>query len=88
MKNVSEEMDEEYWRRMLSQGSKLYGENVNSVTEILLQNRGWIFEIPQDEHVILLCSGGMDSAVLIDLIIRKWNCKVIILYFERNAKNT
>jgi len=29
----------------------------------------------------------MDSTILIDLIIRRWNCKVILLYFKRNSKN-
>jgi len=80
-------MDEEYWRKLLDQGGKFYGENIDSIKSLLLQNRGYISEIPRDEYVILLLSGGMDSSMLIDIIIREWNCKVILLYFKRNSKN-
>jgi len=80
-------MNEEYWQRLLAQNSKLYGQNVNSIEAILVENRGYLREIPQDEHVILIFSGGMDSTILIDTIIRKWNCKVILLYFKRKSKN-
>jgi len=80
-------MNEEYWRRLLDQGSKFYRENIEVIKDILLQNRGYITEIPRDECVILLLSGGMDSTMLIDIVIRKWNCRVILLYFRRISKN-
>ncbi|MHA1478640.1 MAG: hypothetical protein ACTSPU_10615, partial [Promethearchaeota archaeon] len=80
-------MNEEYWQRLLAQNSKLYGQNVNSIEAILVENRGYLRDIPQDEHVILIFSGGMDSTILIDVIIRKWNCKVILLYYKRKSKN-
>ncbi len=73
-------MSEKYWRRMLAQGGKLYWANVKAIRNILIENRGYVVEIPEDEYVILLCSGGMDSVILIDLIIRKWNCNVILIY--------
>ncbi len=80
-------MNEEYWRRLLAQSSKLYGKNVESIEAILVENRGYIREIPRDEYVILIFSGGMDSTILIDVIIREWNCKVILIYFKRKSKN-
>lgn len=80
-------MGEKYWRRMLAQSGKLYWANVKAIKNILIENRGYVVEIPKDEYVILLCSGGMDSVILIDLIIREWNCKVILIYFKRNSKN-
>ena len=80
-------MTEEYWRQQLEKGGKLYGTNIESLKTILLENRGYIHEIPREETVVLLFSGGMDSTILIDLIIRKWNCKIILLYFRRNSKN-
>ncbi|GAH94103.1 unnamed protein product, partial [marine sediment metagenome] len=43
----------------MGQNSKLYGQNVNSIEAILVENRGYLKEIPQDEHVILIFSGGM-----------------------------
>ena len=80
-------MNEEYWRRILVQSSKLYGKNVELIEAILIENRGYIREIPRDEYVILIFSGGMDSTILIDVIIREWNCKVILIYYKRNSKN-
>jgi 7-cyano-7-deazaguanine synthase in queuosine biosynthesis len=72
---------------MLALNGKLYWANVKKIQDILILNRGYIKETPKDEYVLLLCSGGMDSTILIDMVIRYWNCKVIIVYFQRNAKN-
>ena len=80
-------MSEQYWRRLLEQNGKLYRQNVNSIKLILNENRGFVAEIPTNEYVLLLFSGGMDSTILVDLIVRKWNCKIILLYFRRNARN-
>lgn len=80
-------MNEEYWRNLLVQNSKLYGKNVNSIEAIIVENRGYIREIPRDEYVILIFSGGMDSTILIDIIIRQWNCKVVLLFYKRKSKN-
>jgi len=80
-------MNEEYWQRKLAQNFKVYGKNVNLVEAILIENRGYIREFPQDEYVVLMFSGGMDSTMLIDVVIRKWNCKVILLYYKRKSKN-
>lgn len=80
-------MNEGYWRKLLVQNSKLYGKNVNSIEAILVENRGYIREIPRDEYIILIFSGGMDSTILIDVIIKQWDCKVILLYYKRKSKN-
>ena len=79
--------DEEYWKNIIHQSNKLYKENTTAIKKILINNRGYVYEIPRDEYVILLYSGGLDSSILIDMLIRKWNCKVILLYFKRGAKN-
>ena len=71
-------MNEEYWKRLLNQNAKLYWENVESLKNILIQNRGYITEIPRDEYVILLLSGGMDSSLLIDIIIRNYGAYCVI----------
>ncbi len=68
-------------------GNHLYPENVEVIKKMLRHNRGYVFEIPREETVILLCSGGMDSVVLADKIVRDWDCKVIFLYFQREARN-
>jgi 7-cyano-7-deazaguanine synthase in queuosine biosynthesis len=78
---------EDVWKRLLTQGGQQYKENVKKVKELLLANRGYIVEVPKDEYVIILYSGGMDSTIMIDLVIRQFNCKVILIYFRRDAKN-
>jgi len=78
---------EDHWCKLLSQGGKRYKENVEAIKQILIENRGYVNEIPRDEFVILLFSGGMDSTILIDILIREWNCKLILLYFRRDSKN-
>lgn len=80
-------MDEEYWRRMLELNGKSYQRNRELLKDFLIKNRGYLFEKPIDEIVIVLFSGGMDSATLINLIIKTWNVKVILLFFRRDAKN-
>lgn len=72
---------------MLNLYGKSYNKNMELLQDFLKLNRGYIFEKPLDEMVIILCSGGMDSTILIDLVIKNWNSKVIIIYFERDSKN-
>ncbi|MBD3253704.1 MAG: hypothetical protein GF383_01350 [Candidatus Lokiarchaeota archaeon] len=80
-------MGKDYWKRMLLRGGENYSQNLELIKSILKENRGYVIEAPIDEYIILLFSGGMDSTILIDIIIRTWNCKVILLYFKRNSRN-
>lgn len=58
------------------------------VEAILMARRGFIFEPPKNENVVLLASGGLDSTVTVDLIIREWNVKVYPLFIKRSARAT
>jgi len=80
-------MNEGYWKRQYDLNEGKYDRNLEAVSAILIDNRGYIFEDPVDETVIVMCSGGMDSITLVDVAVQKWNCKVIMLYFRRDAKN-
>jgi len=79
--------DEKYWKRQLNYHGKNYQTNLEAIKQILIKNRGYVYEVPHEEIVIILFSGGMDSAILIDLVIKKWKCKVILIHFLRDAKN-
>jgi len=80
-------LNEEYWQKMLNLYGKYYKRNVEFLQNFLKLNRGYIFERALDETIIILCSGGMDSTILIDLVIKNWNSNVIIIYFKRGSKN-
>jgi len=74
------------WKTYFEQNIKIGHQNEHKVFNLLQDIKGK-YEIPYQEYVILLFSGGMDSTCLFDLIIQQWGCKVIPLYFVRNAKN-
>lgn len=80
-------MDENYWRKFLDLYGKYYKRNIELLQKFLILNRGYIFEKPYEEVVMVLCSGGMDSTTLVDLVIKSWNSKVIMTYFKRDSKN-
>lgn len=79
--------DEEYWFKMLKLNALGYDWRINQIKQILVEKRGYVFEKPLGEYVIILFSGGMDSTTLIDMVIKKWNSKVIPVYFRRGSRN-
>ncbi len=80
-------MSEEYWFKQLKINGTGYPDRVDDVKRILINARGYVFEKPVNEHVIVLFSGGMDSTALIDFVLKQWKCKVILLYIRRDARN-
>nr|MDO8115425.1 7-cyano-7-deazaguanine synthase [Candidatus Sigynarchaeota archaeon] len=80
-------MGEEYWFRQLKANGKGYLDRIDTIKKILIDTRGYVFEKPENEPVIILFSGGMDSTTLIDLVIKQWQSKVILLYFRRDSRN-
>jgi 7-cyano-7-deazaguanine synthase len=63
-----------------------YAENVAAIEAILRRERGYIFEIPHGEDVVALVSGGLDSTLMVDLLIDEWQCRVHPLYVRRGAR--
>lgn len=61
---------------------------LKKIEKILLARRGFIFKPPMKEDIILLASGGLDSSVTIDLIIREWGVRVHPLFVRRSARAT
>ena len=59
---------------------------MRSIEKILIEKRGCVFKIPKNQPVVLLASGGLDSTVALDKIIRDWNVKVYPLFIKRGAK--
>lgn len=80
-------MNEDYWFKKLDYNAEGYNARVVQIKQIIVGKRGYFFEKPIGETVIILFSGGMDSVTLVDLVIRYWKCNVILLYFRRDARN-
>ncbi|NWF94559.1 MAG: 7-cyano-7-deazaguanine synthase [Candidatus Thorarchaeota archaeon] len=80
-------MNEEHWFRVLRNGAHHYDENLSRLKELLVANRGYVWERPVGEDVILLLSGGMDSVVLADVLLREWDCRVVLMHFLRGARS-
>lgn len=63
-------------------------EIINKLEAILKYRRGYIFKPPVNEDVVMLASGGLDSTVTVDMIIREWNVRVHPLFIKRSARAT
>ncbi|MFQ6010284.1 MAG: 7-cyano-7-deazaguanine synthase [Candidatus Aenigmatarchaeota archaeon] len=79
-------MTEEDILKRVEIGQKNYEENMKAIEEILIKERGYVFDKPLKEDVVVLLSGGLDSAVMVDMIIKEWDSRVHPLYFRRGAR--
>jgi 7-cyano-7-deazaguanine synthase len=78
---------EEYWFKQLKANATGYQDRIDEIKKSLINARGYVFEKPLGEHVVILLSGGMDSTTLVDLVASQWKSKIILLYFLRDARN-
>lgn len=65
---------------------KNYADNVAAIEAILRRERSYVFEIPYGEDVVALLSGGLDSTMMVDLVVDEWKCRVHPLYVRRGAR--
>ena len=61
---------------------------LDMVNGILLYRRGYITKVPRNEAVVMAFSGGLDSTITIDMIVKDWNVTVYPLFVRRNARAT
>lgn len=77
--------DDPTLRRVLA-AQRNAADHVAAIEAILKRERAWVFEVPHGEDVVALVSGGLDSTVMIDLLIDEWRCRVHPLYVRRGAR--
>jgi 7-cyano-7-deazaguanine synthase in queuosine biosynthesis len=63
-----------------------YQTRLKQIEELLMSERGFVFEVPHDENVMTLISGGLDSSLIPDLIIKEWNVHVYPVLFKRGQR--
>ncbi|VVB78018.1 7-cyano-7-deazaguanine synthase [uncultured archaeon] len=73
-------------RERVKQAQNLYSENVVLIEAILQMNRKYVTRIPNKESVVALCSGGLDSIVMINSLIENNSAKVYPLFIKRGAR--
>jgi 7-cyano-7-deazaguanine synthase len=73
-------------RERVRKAQKNYKMNTSLLEDVLLQERGYVTRIPRGEDVVVLYSGGLDSTVMIDMLIKEWDVKVHPLYVKRGAR--
>ena len=73
-------------RKRVAKAQKNYSLNIDIIEDILIRERGYVFREPIEKDVVVLCSGGLDSMIMIDMIIKQWDSKVHPLFFRRGAK--
>lgn len=73
-------------RARVKQAQKNYQNNLKSIENILVSERGYASRAPQNEDVVVLMSGGLDSSVMVHKMIDDWNVNVYPLFIQRGAK--
>lgn len=73
-------------REKVRKAQASYEENLKNIEKTLKNERGYVSRKPENEQVIVLCSGGLDSSILINKIVEDWNVIVYPLFFRRGAR--
>jgi 7-cyano-7-deazaguanine synthase len=73
-------------RERVRKSQKNYKMNTSLLEDVLMQERGYVTRIPKGEDVVVLYSGGLDSTIMIDMLIKEWDVKVHPLYVRRGAR--
>ncbi len=72
-------------RERVALGQHNYDSNLKTIEDILLNERGYVSKSPVNEDVVVVYSGGLDSTVMLNIVIEDWNVKVHPLYIRRGA---
>ncbi len=73
-------------RERVKQAQKNYFGNLLILEGILQNERGYVSRISESENVVALCSGGLDSVVMINHLIEENNAIVHPLFIRRGAR--
>lgn len=61
---------------------------INTIEKYLVKKRGYVFKMPKPyEPIIALMSGGLDTTVVISILLEKYKLNVYPLFIRRDAIN-
>lgn len=72
--------------KIVKKNQKNFDANKKKIEEILIKERGFIIKISQNDSVVLLVSGGLDSIITMAYIVEKFNVNVYPLFIKRGAR--
>lgn len=84
--NSKPEETAEQIKKRVKKAQRNYFQNIKAIENILQKERHYVSKVPENKDVIVLCSGGLDSSVMIQKIIEDWNVRVHPLFFRRGAR--
>lgn len=61
---------------------------ISSLDQILITQRGYVFEPPINKKIVFISSGGLDSTIGVVRAIEEWDCVVYPLFVRRHARAT
>ena len=61
---------------------------IDSLNSIILSHRQDLFKVPNNEHVVFILSGGLDSTIGVARVIEEWGSFVHPLFIRRHARAT
>ncbi|GAK59301.1 7-cyano-7-deazaguanine synthase [Candidatus Vecturithrix granuli] len=59
---------------------------IDEIERILQIRRGFIFQLAKHEPIVFIISGGLDSSLILDKILKELQCTIFPVYVERGAK--
>ena len=74
-------------RQRVKIAQKNYKSNIRVIESILQHERRYVTKAPLNDDVVILMSGGLDSTVMAEYVIDKWNAKIHPLFLRRGARS-
>jgi 7-cyano-7-deazaguanine synthase in queuosine biosynthesis len=83
------ELKKEKIKRLMAKNGADDLEVLLGIERILEKKRGYVFKMPKKgTPVIALMSGGLDTTVMISILLKEYGLKVYPVYFNRNLRNS
>ena len=59
---------------------------LDSLDDIFVERRGFVVTTKPHGTICVMCSGGMDSTILMERLLGEYNCNIVPLFIKRGAR--